>query len=96
MGVARSFFWQVGFPVVNPISKLYWFWCLYVLLMDASYTAFVVPIAVGFNASDQVWNWTGYFDFIAGDTMHQQFNDKFHITWPYNGSCPCTALSSAA
>ena len=64
--------------------------------MDASYTAFVVPIAVGFNASDQVWNWTGYFDFIAGDSMHQLGHaDRFPITCPNNGSCLSTALSSA-
>ena len=34
--------------------------------MDATYTAFVVPITVGFDASDEVWNWAGYLDFVAG------------------------------
>ena len=35
--------------------------------MDATYTAFVVPIGVGFNTSSVQWNWVGYWDFIAGN-----------------------------
>ncbi len=66
MGCFRGLFWRNGFPILSPTSQLYWFWSLYVLLMDATYTAFVVPIAVGFDASDEVWNWAGYLDFIAG------------------------------
>ena len=56
-------------PVVNPYSKLYGWWCAYVLFMDATYTAFVVPIGVGFNTSSVQWDWVGYFDFIAGKTF---------------------------
>ena len=56
-------------PVVNPYSKLYGWWCAYVLFMDATYTAFVVPIGVGFNTSSVQWDWVGYFDFIAGKTL---------------------------
>ena len=37
--------------------------------MDATYTAFVVPIGVGFNTSSVQWDWVGIFDFIAG-TIH--------------------------
>ena len=37
--------------------------------MDATYTAFVVPIGVGFNTSSVQWDWVGYFDFIAGKTL---------------------------
>lgn len=65
----RSLFWRTGFPILSPTSQLYWFWSLYVLLMDATYTAFVVPITVGFDASDEVWNWAGYLDFVAGCTF---------------------------
>ncbi|KAL0053143.1 hypothetical protein WJX82_001510 [Trebouxia sp. C0006] len=65
----RGLFWRNGFPILSPTSQLYWFWSLYVLLMDATYTAFVVPITVGFDASDEVWNWAGYLDFVAGCTF---------------------------
>ena len=60
-----------GVPVGNPYSKLYCCWCAYILLLDASYTAFIVPIGVGFDTSYQQWNWTGYLDFIAGKLSAQ-------------------------
>ena len=37
--------------------------------MDGTYTAFVVPIGVGFNTSSVQWNWVGYWDFIAGNVL---------------------------
>lgn len=52
--------------MLNPYSKIYGWWCAYVLLMDGTYTAFVVPIGVGFNTSSVQWDWVGIFDFIAG------------------------------
>ena len=62
----RSILWRRGLPVGNPYSRLYWCWCAYVLLLDSTYTAFIVPIGVGFDTSYAQWNWTGYLDFIAG------------------------------
>ena len=66
-GSERKFvFWRKGLPVINPYSKVYGWWCAFVLFTDATYTAFVVPIGVGFNTSSAQWNWVGYFDFYAG------------------------------
>lgn len=57
-----------GLPVINPYDSVYSWWCAYVLLTDATYTAFIVPIGVGFDTSDEAWNWAGYCDTIAGPT----------------------------
>jgi len=60
--------------VINPYTKLYGWWCAFVLFTDATYTAFVVPIGVGFNTSSVQWDWVGYFDFIAGEALQDQRN----------------------
>ncbi|KAL0037532.1 hypothetical protein WJX77_001322 [Trebouxia sp. C0004] len=65
----KILFWRKGLPVINPYTKLYGWWCAFVLFMDATYTAFVVPIGVGFNTSSVQWDWVGYFDFTAGVTF---------------------------
>lgn len=62
-------FWRKGLPVINPYSKVYGWWCAFVLLTDATYTAFVVPIGVGFNTSSTQWDWVGFFDFYAGKLL---------------------------
>ena len=63
----RVVIWRKGFPILNPYTSVYIWWCGYILFTDATYTAFVVPLGVGFNTSDTQWNWSGYWDFIAGD-----------------------------
>lgn len=66
--ICRKFlFWHRGLPIINPYTQAYAWWCAYLLFMDATYTAFVVPIGVGFNTSSVQWNWVGYWDFIAGN-----------------------------
>ncbi len=65
----RAWWWRGGWPVINPYNSVYSWWCFYVLLTDATYTAFIVPIAVGFDTSDEAWNWVGYCDFIAGEAL---------------------------
>ncbi|KAL0047426.1 hypothetical protein WJX82_003095 [Trebouxia sp. C0006] len=65
----KVLFWRKGLPVINPYTTLYGWWCAFVLFTDATYTAFVVPIGVGFNTSSVQWDWVGYFDFIAGVTF---------------------------
>ncbi len=70
----KILFWRKGLPVINPYTKLYGWWCAFVLFTDATYTAFVVPIGVGFNTSSVQWDWVGYFDFIAGEALQDQRN----------------------
>lgn len=48
-------------------------------MMDATYTAFVVPIGVGFNTSSVQWDWVGIFDFIAG--MAHLLTCITYVTW---------------
>ncbi|DBA74007.1 hypothetical protein WJX77_011223 [Trebouxia sp. C0004] len=67
--VQRSWWWRRGMPVINPYDSIYSCWCFYVLLTDATYTAFIVPIGVGFDTSAMAWDWAGYCDFIAGCTF---------------------------
>ena len=59
----RSIF---GLPVVRPQNILYHYWCIMVLLLDCTYTAFVVPIGVGFSVSDVTFTWAAVCDFVAG------------------------------
>jgi len=67
----------MGVPVINPYDSIYSCWCFYVLLTDATYTAFIVPIGVGFDTSDVAWDWAGYCDFIAGQACH--VNTLYHL-----------------
>ncbi len=41
-------------------------WAMMMLLIDMSYTAYVVPIGVGFSISDTHWTWCAVVDFTAG------------------------------
>ena len=50
----------------NPRNKVYKVWATMLIAMDAIYTAFIVPISVGFRASDTQWNWIAVTDFTAG------------------------------
>lgn len=73
-------FWHRGLPIINPYAKAYAWWCAFVLFMDATYTAFVVPIGVGFNTSGIQWNWVGYWDFIAGELL---LHADAAVTFPF-------------
>ncbi len=66
-------------PVINPYDSIYSCWCFYVLLTDATYTAFIVPIGVGFDTSDVAWDWAGYCDFIAGQAFVMSTHCITHI-----------------
>ncbi|KAK9809148.1 hypothetical protein WJX72_010205 [[Myrmecia] bisecta] len=58
-----SIFWL---PVISPYNRYYHVWSTLVLLVDLSYTAFVVPIGVGFSISDTRLTWAAVCDFAAG------------------------------
>ena len=57
-----------GLPMVNPRNKAYKVWAFMLIALDAIYTAFIVPISVGFRVSDTQWNWVAVTDFTAGET----------------------------
>lgn len=92
-----TWIWRKGLPVLNPYTAVYVWWCGYVLFTDATYTAFVVPLGVGFNTSDTQWNWSGYWDFVAG-TCQINITVTSHHAWPLNSAHLLTSawpLSSA-
>ncbi len=49
------------------------------LFTDGTYTAFVVPIGVGFNTSSVQWDWVGYFDFIAGEMLSASWTERQYV-----------------
>ena len=51
---------------MRPQNKLYQYWCLGILVLDCTYTAFIVPIGVGFSVSDVTLTWAAVCDFVAG------------------------------
>ena len=60
---ARSIF---GLPLISPVKPWYRLWSTVIVLLDSTYTAFLVPILVGFQVSDVSWTWGAYIDLIAG------------------------------
>ena len=83
--------------MINPYTTLYGWWCAFVLFTDATYTAFVVPIGVGFNTSSVQWDWVGYFDFIAGEALQDQTQLEVSIYCLHDTlGFACTASSACA
>ena len=41
-----------GLPLGSPLTRLYKSWSTLILMLDLVYTAFLVPILVGFEVSD--------------------------------------------
>ncbi len=56
----------IGLPTHSPLKPAYKFWSSVVLLLDVTYTAFIIPLGVGFNSENNSWDWFGIVDFIAG------------------------------
>ncbi len=56
-------------PMINPRNKVYKVWAFMLIALDAIYTAFIVPVSVGFRVSDTQWNWVAVTDFTAGNTL---------------------------
>ena len=50
----------------NPKNHYYKVWATMLIAIDATYTAFIVPIGVGFRVSDTQWDWVAVIDFLAG------------------------------
>ena len=55
-----------GLPMLNPRNRAYKVWAFMLIALDAIYTAYIVPISVGFRVSDTQWNWVAVTDFTAG------------------------------
>ncbi|KAK9853400.1 hypothetical protein WJX84_009620, partial [Apatococcus fuscideae] len=53
-------------PTINPFSKLSKTWFFAMLLVDGTYTAFVVPLFLAFRVHPDVFDWTNVIDWVAG------------------------------
>ena len=55
-----------GLPLISPLNEVYSAWNTIIILLDSTYTAFLVPILVGFNVSDVTWTWGCIIDLVCG------------------------------
>ena len=55
-----------GLPLGSPLTRLYKSWSTLILMLDLVYTAFLVPILVGFEVSDVDFGWGCLVNLIAG------------------------------
>jgi hypothetical protein len=51
---------------MKPMSHLAIVQSLILLLLDCTYTAFVVPIELAFDVNFTYWNWATVWDMVAG------------------------------
>ena len=61
--LSRSIF---GLPLGSPLTRLYKAWSSVILMLDLIYTAFLVPVLVGFELSDVDFGWGCLVNLIAG------------------------------
>lgn len=54
-----------GLPVIDPYHWLVNLWTRLVFVFDMSYTAFLVPVSVGFQTSER-HSWNAIIDTVAG------------------------------
>ena len=58
-----------GLPLISPTHRWYGFWTTIIVILDSTYTAFCVPILVGFQVSDVTWTWGAYVDLVCGASL---------------------------
>ena len=66
-----------GLPLVSPVHRWYRGWTTIIVLLDSTYTAFLVPILVGFQISDVTWTWGAYVDLAAGALTSRVRSGRF-------------------
>ena len=66
MWCGRSSSSVFGLPLINPLNQIYRIWNTIIIILDSTYTAFLVPILVGFNVSDVTWTWGCIVDLACG------------------------------
>jgi hypothetical protein len=59
----RSIF---GLPLLSPLTRSFKIWSSLILLLDLSYTAFLIPILVGFEVPDIGWGYGCIINLSAG------------------------------
>ncbi|KAK9814109.1 hypothetical protein WJX72_000796 [[Myrmecia] bisecta] len=72
----RSIF---GLPLLSPLSQFARVWASFVLTLDLTYVAFIVPITVAFQVSDLAFTWAGIVNLVAGAFYVVELVLGFHI-----------------
>ena len=57
-------------PTIHPISKIALTWSLITMAVDATYTAFLVPIGIAFHFKAEHFSWYNAIDIAAGKAFH--------------------------
>lgn len=63
----------------RPDSKYYMIWSAIILILDMTYSAFVVPISIGMMTSYYTFNWTSILDYGVGPFFVADFILSFHV-----------------
>lgn len=66
-------------PLTTPWNTFIMIWTQVILLLDLTYTAFMLPILVGFEVSDVDWGYGCIIDFVAGLFYAAEFLINFHV-----------------
>ena len=54
---------------LSPFSKFARGWQMLITLVDATYSAFLIPIAIAFNWNDRYFSWYNGIDIAAGGIL---------------------------
>lgn len=73
-------------------------WTSWILLLDLVYTAFLVPILVGFQVPDIGWGWGCYVNLIAGVPCRLPLLHGARLRWHRISTlfCSCARCSLTA
>ncbi|KAK9809917.1 hypothetical protein WJX72_001723 [[Myrmecia] bisecta] len=72
----RSIF---NLPILSPLSTFVQVWGALILVLDMTYTAFIVPISVAFQSSDLADSWAGCTNLVTGAFYAVELALGFHI-----------------
>lgn len=67
-----------GLPTFRPDHKAYIWWSFMILILDLTYTSFVVPISIGMLTSFWDYNWTSVLDYSCGALFFTDLVLSFH------------------
>lgn len=80
-------------PAIHPMSKFALVWSLITMSVDATYTAFIVPIGIAFHFKAQYFSWYNAVDIAAGKPCcHSHLNllREWCLTWM--GRCQASCI----
>ena len=79
-------------PAIHPMSKFALVWSLITMSVDATYTAFIVPIGIAFHFKAQYFSWYNAVDIAAGKPCYYPYLTLLRdgvFTWMYRCQTSC-------